>query len=324
MGSTASKPTVALVGAGRLGTALGILLARSGYPIGGVVCRSPARAREAVALIGAGTPHTDPAAGAQGAGVIIISVPDRALAGVARAIAAGCRLARGVLLAHTSGAHSAAVLRVPGTEGARLLSLHPIQTVADPRRGAERLRGAAFGIEGDEEALDLGEALVRDLGGVPLRIKPGRKALYHAAACVASNYLVALVDAALALYRLAGIEEEAALRALRPLMEGAIENAARLGPARALTGPIERGDVETVQAHLAALAAAGADRARLEGLYRTLGLSALALVARRDGALSPAHQALGALLQGGTGPHGPPEPPRPGPGAPGRRSDVSA
>src|SRR5690606_25594892 len=102
------------------------------------------------------------------------------------------------------------------------------------------------------------------------------------------------------------------------------ENAARLGPARALTGPIERGDVETVQAHLAALAAAGADRARLEGLYRTLGLSALALVARRDGALSPAHQALGALLQGGTGPHGPPEPPWPGPGAPGRRSDVSA
>src|SRR5690606_15358821 len=96
----------------------------------------------------------------------------------------------------------------------------------------------------------------------------------------------------------------------RPLMEGAIENVARLGPSRALTGPIERGDVETVQAHLSALAeAAGADRERLEGLYRTLGLSALALVARRDGELSPAHQVLAALLRGGPGPHAPPESP---------------
>src|SRR5690606_36753095 len=153
-------PPLAIIGARRVGAAVGALLHRQGVPIAGVVRRTMAAAREAVRLIGAGTPTTDPARAAEGAGVVLVAGAGGDAQRRAAALGRGLTLDRRHLLVHTSGALPAAALRVPGTEGALHLSLHPIQTVADPLSGAEKLQGSVFGLEGEPEAVARGKELV--------------------------------------------------------------------------------------------------------------------------------------------------------------------
>lgn len=313
-------PTIGIMGAGRVGTAIGVRLNAAGYPIGSVVCRSAERANEAVRIIGNGVPATDLRGSFDDADVVFICVPDRAIAGVAAELIAHLADASpgdaAKVLVHTSGALPAAELyagltqgRVPSRRGRDLgrefeqelerefeqeferelerkldpdlvyaLSMHPIQTIADRRSGAARLEGAYWGLEGDPRALDVGERLVAAMGGHPLRIRAGGKSLYHAAACVSSNYLAVLLDMALRLMAEAGVEKKDALPALTELMRGSVENARAMGLPDALTGPIERGDVETIVGHLSAIkgVARGADAekdlwAEIETLYRRLG-----------------------------------------------------
>lgn len=292
-------PPVAIIGAGRVGAAIGALLRRRGYPIAGVVRRTMAAAQEAARLIGAGTPSTDPVEGARGAGIIFLTVPDGAVREVAAAVASRLAFDRRHLLVHTSGALPASALRVPGAEGALHLSLHPIQSIADPQSGIDKLAGSVFGLEGEPEAVLWGKELVAAIGGVALAIEPGQKALYHAASTVASNYLVALVEASLELYGRAGVDQDAALAAVRALMQGTLENVSRLGLPGSLTGPIERGDVETVERHLAALEGIQelAARERLAGLYRTLGLQALRVARQKRPELAGRHEEIEALLR---------------------------
>ncbi|HLS91304.1 MAG TPA: Rossmann-like and DUF2520 domain-containing protein [Limnochordia bacterium] len=292
-------PPVAIIGAGRVGTAIGALLHRRGHPIRGVVRRTHEKAEEAVRLIGAGTPTTDPVEGARGAEIILITVPDGAIHDMAAVLGAGLDFGPAHLLIHTSGALPADALRAPGTERALLLSLHPIQTIAHPG-SAEQLAGSAFGLEGEPEAIARGRELVAAMGGVALVIKPGQKALYHAASCVASNYLVALVEASLELFELAGIPKREALKAVGGLLQGTIDNLERLGIPGALTGPIERGDVETIRRHLKALGRIGEEkvRGRLKALYRTLGLETLHVAAQKPGGLTERHRAIRDLLMG--------------------------
>lgn len=293
-------PPVAIIGAGRVGTAIGALLHQKGFPIRGVVRRTQALAEEAVRLIGAGTPTTDPVQGAKGAEVIFVTVPDGAVSEMAAVLGAGRRFRRSDLLIHTSGALPADALWAPGTERALRLSLHPIQTIAHPVSGAERLVGSAFGLEGEPEAVERGRELVAAMEGVPLVIEAGKKALYHAASCVASNYLVTLVEASLKLYRQAGIPRSEALKALGALLQGTIDNISRLGIPGALTGPIERGDGETIRRHLEALGRIPdtAERERLDGLYRMLGLQTLFVAAQKPGGETAKHQGIRDLLLG--------------------------
>ncbi len=289
------KPAIAIVGAGRVGTSLGRLLAERGYPILGVVCRSLERAEEAVAYIGSGTAGTDPRSAVQGAGIVLLTVPDHAVKESAELVATARPFDERDLLIHASGALSADVMRTPSTERALLLSVHPIQTVADRATGYRSLRGAYFGIEGTPEAVAAGEALVATFGGRALAIKPGSKALYHAAACVASNYLVTLIDASLSLYERAGIPRTDAEAALIPLLRGTLANVDRLGLPDALTGPIERGDRETVRDHLSALEALGDPG--LEALYRLLGLQTVKVAQAKNDVLKEKHHALRDLLR---------------------------
>jgi len=292
-------PPVAIIGAGRVGAAIGALLHRRGYPIVGVVRRTLALAEEAVRLIGAGKPTTDPVEGAKGAEVIFLTVPDGLIRDMAATLGRTLALTRRHLLVHTSGALPAEVLRAPGTGEALHLSLHPIQSIADPMSGVQKLVGAAFGLEGEPEAVERGKELVASMGGVSLVIEPGRKAFYHAASCVASNYLVALVDASLELYRRAGLEAPEALAALNALIQGTLENISHLGVCVALTGPIERADVETVRCHLDALAVIedAAVKRRLDDLYRALGLQALHVAEKKRGGLSARHHEIERLLR---------------------------
>ncbi|MCY2930286.1 MAG: DUF2520 domain-containing protein [Planctomycetota bacterium] len=147
-----------------------------------------------------------------------------------------------------------------------------------PSRPSTRCPGSYCFCEGDKDAVDVVTALAERIGGKPVRIQAAGKALYHAAAVVACNYLAALVDAAAVLCENAGLDRATALAALGPIVTATADNVAKLGPAEALTGPVDRGDVETVRRHMRALT--GVD-ARLKALYKAAGEWTVALALRK-------------------------------------------
>ena len=169
----------------------------------------------------------------------------------------------GGITAHTCAAFGAEALRPRRPAGA----VHPLRSFADPARAAELFPGTACAVDGDEDAVEVLEGFVRSIGGAPLRVRTDRKAIYHAGAVLASNALVALLDAAIRLFQKAGVARPDALRALLPLVEGTVANARSVGVPEALTGPVERGDAETVRLHVEALSAHAPE---LVGAYATL------------------------------------------------------
>ena len=271
--------TFAIIGAGRVGRTLGRLLAVHGLVPGGISCRSLRSARRAVAFIGRGRPTTSNAAAADSASLVIIATPDRTIAPLARKLAAARIPWEGKILAHTSGALSSSVLTPLARRGARTASLHPLASIADPTSGLARLRGIPFAIEGELRAVRVLTRLVVTLGGVPFSIPRTGKALYHLIACLVSNDLVALVSFGLAAARKLGLSEREAIRLYLPLVRGTVENIERLGPVKALTGPVSRGDLGTLRLHARALRALPLD---LREVHRTLALrsAVLALKAR--------------------------------------------
>jgi predicted short-subunit dehydrogenase-like oxidoreductase (DUF2520 family) len=253
---------VAIIGAGKTGRTLGRLARKAGHSIGPVVCRTRAHAEEAVRFIGAGRPLTEP----EGAELTLLGVPDRDISGVSRA----ARLPGGAVMAHLCAAWGADLLRPYRPAGA----LHPLRSFADPSRAADLFPGTACAIDGDEPAVEVLERFTRSIGGAPIRVQTDRKELYHAGAVFASNYLVAALEAALRLLGLSGVSRGEALPALLSLAEGALENVRAVGLPAALTGPVERGDGETVARHRAALAAHAPG---LSGAYASLGRVAIEL-----------------------------------------------
>jgi predicted short-subunit dehydrogenase-like oxidoreductase (DUF2520 family) len=271
--------TVALIGAGAVGRAVGRLLARAGYPIGPVVCRSEARAREAVAFIGAGTPSTDPDGAAGRAALVLLGLPDEAIEPMAR------RLRTAARVVHFSGTLPASLL---APCGGPVGAIHPLRSFADPAAAAADFAGTYCFIEGEEPAVL--ERIVRDLAGRPVRVEAGRKALYHAGAVFASNYVVALFELAVRLLEAAGVPRAEAAAPLAGLLEGTAANLRRVGLPGALTGPIARGEAATLRAHLAVL-----EDPELAALYRSLGRVTLE-VARARGLAPEAAERIERLL----------------------------
>lgn len=263
---------LSIVGAGRCGRTLGRLARLAGYRIGAVTCRTLSHAREAAAFIGAGRPSTTP----EGAALTLIAVPDAEIAGVARAL----RMPPGGVAAHTCASFGAEALRPRRPAGA----LHPLRSFADPAKAAGAFAGTACAVDGDAAARRALERFVRAIGGKPLRVKSGRKALYHAGAVFASNYGVAALEAALRLFAEAGVPRAQALGALLNLAEGTLANVRAAGVPGALTGPIERGDAGTVRRHVAAIRAR---LPRLSASYAALGSLAVE-VAEAKGSLGRA------------------------------------
>lgn len=224
---------------------------------------------------------------------VLIAVPDDAIADVARMLAAA-GMHSGIAL-HTSGAHGPDTLAQLASAGVACGTLHPLQTVANPEEGVRVLPGVAFAIDGAPQAAAWAGRLVSRLDGLALHVPAASRPLYHAAAVMASNYVTALMSSAVMLMGEAGIQEDVAWRALEPLARTSVENALRIGPAAALTGPIARGDSETVRGHLAALKQAPPV---VENLYRAVGLATLEL-ARRQGLADVRAGAIRELLQKG-------------------------
>jgi predicted short-subunit dehydrogenase-like oxidoreductase (DUF2520 family) len=258
-----------LVGPGRLGLALGWQLVRSGA-VGRltVIGRRPTAPAHPLFQEPAASYAPWESLGSPPSG-IFICVPDSRIGEVAQRLADLDLPPEPVL--HTSGVHGSEPLEPLAARGVATGSLHPLVALADPVTGAASLRGAWYGIEAEAEALTFATRAVDALEGQPLRIAAGGKPLYHAAAVFASNYVVTLLGTAEKLLEEAGLSGGMARAALMALAEGAVANTAALGPAAALTGPVSRGDVETLRRHLERLS--GDERE----LYSVLARSTLEL-----------------------------------------------
>lgn len=207
---------------------------------------------------------------------VFLSVPDDVLPEMAHTLAGQGRAPAGCAGFHLSGALSTDVLAPLHHRGYPVGSLHPLQALAHPVSGADRLRGSYFAISGEPEAVRVAHRLLGHIDGHPLTVPVTRRALYHAAAVVAANYVPALLALAGRLLVQAGVPDEEAIDALLPLVRGALDNVEEMGPLAALTGPVTRGDVETVRIHLLAM------EPREREVYRSLGRE-LVILARARG-----------------------------------------
>src|SRR5713226_5570076 len=265
------KPTVAIIGAGRLGNALGQALKNAGYRVEVVVARHGMSARRAARLFGKDAvgltirqlgellPSQFDRLGR--CDLMLISTPDDAIAPVAERLASLFNSrkvgpqsvsARRVVL-HTSGALAADVLSPLRSAGFATGSLHPLVSISDARFQSDAFRNAFFAIEGDQPAMRVASSVVRNLGGQSFSISPDAKALYHAAAVTASGHVVALFDIALEMLARCGLSRRRSRQILQPLLESTTRNLSTKDPRLALTGPFARGDVSTARRHLASI-----------------------------------------------------------------------
>jgi len=241
-----------IIGAGRVGRALGRRLRELGWKIGAVVTRSETTARKAVRSIGAGHAHAFLTRQVLAAQVILVTTPDHSVAEVAEELARiGAEELRGKIVLHTSGALSSAVLAPVKKCGAAVGSMHPLQTFSGV--GVPPLDGKVFAIEGDAYAVRMARQIARTLGAVPARIEGSKKPLYHAAGALAAGHVLALMETATRLMTSAGMKRREAMQALLPLTRQVLENFERLGPRAAWTGPLSRRDYEVVAAHIEAM-----------------------------------------------------------------------
>ncbi|MFS8086202.1 MAG: Rossmann-like and DUF2520 domain-containing protein [Acidobacteriota bacterium] len=302
--TTPKKPThsVSIIGAGRMGTALGLALKAAGYQIEIVVTQRPARASRAARAVGAGTPGLSARQLSRlspsqmdrlsNSSLILIATPDDAIAMVAGQLAeifksmekprTGSRIA-----IHTSGALSSEALQPLKSAGFATASMHPLISISEPLSDTRAFEGAFFTLEGDPGALRLAKSMVLDFGGHSLIIQARHKSLYHAAAVMASPHMVALFDIAVEMLGRCGVPSRRARQMLLPLMESTLRNLSTQEPARALTGTFKRGDVSTVRRHLAAIRSEGLSEAL--AAYRLLGKRSIGL-ARKTG-MKPAEMA---------------------------------
>jgi len=251
---------------------LGLALAGAGYAV-----RIHGRTKKAVPrpLTLSVGPSDEPPPWIAQLTVIILAVPDDAIRPLAGVLADAGTIGSQQVVLHLSGVHGQEALGPLVGSRAALGSLHPLQTISDPERAAERLKGAWAAVEGMPRAVEAAERLAQDVGLRPFRIASQAKPMYHAGAVFASNYFVVVEAVAQRLLRHAGLTDAEAWQALRPLVEGTLENLARLGPLGALTGPVARGDEATVRRHVEALTQDDA------ALYRVLGRAALELAQKR-------------------------------------------
>lgn len=276
------KPSVSLIGAGAAGSALLLALKRSGHSVAAISSRSEQSARRCAELVGGADVTTDNAAASQRGEIVVIATPDGAIGRVCRDLVQRQGIRPGQLVLHLSGALGAAELEPAAALGADTCALHPIQTLVEPEQGADLLRSAWFCLEGAPDGIERARELAMTLSGRVFTLDAAHKPLYHAALCVSSNYLIVIENIAAEMLQSAGLERSVALQALLPLIRGAAENLARSGLPDALTGPISRGDIRTIERHLEALEQGSSDHARI---YRQLGRAALQL-AREKGQLS--------------------------------------
>ncbi len=278
------KPTVSIVGCGIVGTAMGKLLGKAGYRISGVVTTDLETARTAAEATGAERFSVCPWEVTRGADIVFITTPDDLIESTCARISENKGFERNAVVIHCSGALSSDILSSARDSEAVVATLHPLQSFASTDQAVSLVPGSFCTIEGDQDALPIVRQIVEDIGGILLEIEARKKTLYHAAAVAACNYLVTLIYLALELDKIAGLTSDSSYGALLPLIKGTLSNIGKKGIPGALTGPIARGDVATVSAHLKAIEK---DAPKFLALYKCMGLYTVDL-AKAKGTLSQA------------------------------------
>lgn len=238
---------IGVIGAGRVGAVLAAGLRSAGHEVVAAAGESDASRARAADLL-PGVPLLKPSAVARASDLLLLTVPDDMLPNVVRVLTDSGALRAGQIVVHTSGRHGLAVLEPAAAVGARTIALHPAMTFTGTPVDLDRLGGCVFGLTSGPSERELAERLVADLRGRPTWVPEEMRTLYHAGLAHGANHLVTLVSEAMGLLGAAGVSDPAGT--LRPLLQAALDNALAHGDA-ALTGPIVRGDVQTVAAHLA-------------------------------------------------------------------------
>jgi predicted short-subunit dehydrogenase-like oxidoreductase (DUF2520 family) len=247
------KPSVGIVGCGRMGTALAKTLSGKGYAIVGVSSLHRTSAERLADICGISDATDTPWEITRKAGVVFLTTPDGVIESVCQSISQQDGFSPSTVVLHCSGAHPSTILSSASKSGASIGSMHPLQSFASVDISQNPFRGIRVAIEGESEAVSLSAQMARDLEAIPLQIITEGKPLYHAAAVVASNFLVTLMGVAFRLIQQAGVPPEEAFSVLKPLIEGTLANIDRVGVHQALTGPVVRGDVQTVETHIQAI-----------------------------------------------------------------------
>lgn len=296
---TAAKDRVAIIGMGKVGTAVGFLLRSAGYSIEAIADRFPAALNKGVTYTG-GKPCATSTEAARLADCVIITTGDDDIAAVCAEIAISGGIDRGGKVIHMSGAGGLDLLDTARRAGAHVASIHPIQAFADVTGAIKNIPGSTFGITADEAIREWAVRMVRDLGGTPFFVPEADKPLYHAAACIASNYLITLIHTVEEIYLSLGLDREEAIRSIWPLIKGTISNVEAKGTIQSLTGPIARGDSGTIRRHVAAL------REKLPWLlpiYRELGLLTAEIGIEKTSLTSDRANEIKNILKGGDNEH---------------------
>jgi len=275
--NTARKPSVSLIGPGRLGIALAMALKSAGYQIVSLVGRNRQKLRKTAKLLDVSCQLLVAKELEKGrlGDLIIISVPDDQIVTVAGDLARIKGKGHPTVL-HTSGALSSKVFASLAANGWHTGSIHPLASVSDPAGGVEALRRAYWCVEGDAVGIRVAKQVVRDLGARSFSLKSEDKPLYHAAAVMTSGNATALFDVALEMLERCGISRRSGQKMLAPLLASNTLNLSRSAPEDALTGTFARGDLATVRMHLSALKGKDLDEALQ--LYRLLGKRSIELV----------------------------------------------
>jgi predicted short-subunit dehydrogenase-like oxidoreductase (DUF2520 family) len=285
--------TLNVIGAGRVGRTLASLWSeKHAFVVQDVLDGAPHGAQTAVAFIGDGTP-VETIEEMRPADVWMLTTPDREIAAACEMVAESRRFRAGDVVFHCSGSMSSDELAAARAAGASAASVHPLKTFADARDAVRTFAGTYCAAEGDPAALEVLIPAFERIGGRVSRIEARYKTVYHAASVIVCNYLAALMEAGLRSYERAGLTRETAAAMIEPIVRETVDNIFRLGTARALTGPIARGDDTVIARHLEAL---GAWNARMITLYRELGRIALDLARVQGEAESAALDRIEAIL----------------------------
>jgi len=263
-------PRIGFIGAGRVAKGLAWAMAQGGQRVVAAASRSADSARQLAARIDACQVCASAQDVVDGSDLVFLTVPDDAIA----ALAAGLKWRKGVAVVHCSGATEVAALASAASAGSQIGGFHPLQLFADPEIALAGLPGCTIALEAEAPLLPLLEQLAEALQCRSIRLPPGCRARYHAAAHYAAGFVITLLSQAVELWQSFGIERDDTIRALLPLLRGTAASVERSGLAQGLAGTYSRGDIGTLQKHLADLALAGPDALRL---YCELGLRSIPL-----------------------------------------------
>ena len=270
-------PTLSIYGAGKVGKTLGRLWAdKKLVDIASVFCRDKGSADKAVKFIGAGSAHSTSDT-AQAADIWLITCPDAMIAQAAAKLSADAAVTENTILIHCSGNHSSKTIATFGLAA----SVHPVHSFANPEVSLAQFSGSYCAAEGDAPALAIAQGLFTAIGGQWLTINATEKQRYHAATVTASNHLVTLLDQAQRLAQSAGLTQAESRALLKPLALNALSNFFNYGACKSLTGPISRGDMETVESHLSALKNFG-DGSGDQDLYHALARMTLSIAETQE------------------------------------------